>query len=516
MKKGKQILLTYISLTNTEKLRKHPMRNPIDGKNIVIIGSGIGGLSAGIVLSLLNFKVTVVEKNPLPGGLMRSYRRSGFDCPVGVHYVGALGEKEPLGKMFKILGIPVDELFTPMGQEGIIDRYIFDDLIFDLPTGIDALEKSLKNTFPKDTAALNIIMKNLCDISRRLMEPSFLLNQGDPFQNMDYYQPMGELLDRLQVSAGFRAVLSVPCNLIGVPLNDCPIIFHHMVLACYLFSSWKLKEGGSKMTDVFVRRFEELGGTLILNNGVKKISFDEGRVSGVILESDIALSADAVVAAIHPKILLQLLDENVLRDTHRKRIKGLKETEGVIAVNVSVDAAAHPEISHNIYRLHRDESGNIKDGYFYQLRGGNSSGNNLLSVITKSLYSDWSLWENTTTGKRGNEYEEKKMSIAKSLLKKVEEIFGNLKDAQILDVYTPLTIRDYVNAPEGACYGIMRSSRQLLKAISLNNIPIQGLSLAGQNAIAPGVMGCVMGSFNAARQIIGVERFAKQIKLDTH
>ncbi|MDD8019193.1 MAG: NAD(P)-binding protein, partial [Bacteroidota bacterium] len=64
------------------------MRNPVEGKNIVVIGSGIGGLSAGILLSLLNFKVTVVEKNPLPGGLMRSYRRAGIDCPVGVHYVG--------------------------------------------------------------------------------------------------------------------------------------------------------------------------------------------------------------------------------------------------------------------------------------------------------------------------------------------------------------------------------------------------------------------------------------------
>ena len=41
------------------------------------------------------------------------------------------------------------------------------------------------------------------------------------------------------------------------------------------------------------------------------------------------------------------------------------------------------------------------------------------------------------------------MSIARVLLKKAEEIFGNLGDARILDVYTPLTIRDYVNAPEG-------------------------------------------------------------------
>src|SRR4030042_4003973 len=194
------------------------MKNSIEGKNILIIGSGIGGLSAGILLSLLNFRITVVEKNALPGGLMRSYRRAGIDCPVGVHYVGALGKGEPLGKMFNALGIPVDELFYRMGQGGIIDRYIFDDFTFDLPTNINTYEENLRKTFPEEAAAINIIIKNLREIGGRMMETSFLLNQGDPFQNMDYYQPMGELLDSLQVSSGFRAVLSVPCQLIGVPL----------------------------------------------------------------------------------------------------------------------------------------------------------------------------------------------------------------------------------------------------------------------------------------------------------
>jgi len=95
-----------------------------------------------------------VEKNLLPGGLMRSYRRDGLDCPVGVHYVGALGKEEPLGIMFHALGIPVDELFIPMGQRGIIDRYIFDDLTFDLPISVDALEDSLSNAFPQDKLAM--------------------------------------------------------------------------------------------------------------------------------------------------------------------------------------------------------------------------------------------------------------------------------------------------------------------------------------------------------------------------
>jgi len=65
--------------------------------------------------------------------------------------------------------------------------------------------------------------------------------------------------------------------------------------------------------------------------------------------------ANGIVAAIHPKVILKLLDKDVVRESHRRRIQGLQETEGVVAVQVQVDAAAHPVMNHNIYRLNRDE-----------------------------------------------------------------------------------------------------------------------------------------------------------------
>jgi phytoene dehydrogenase-like protein len=485
------------------------MKNPAEGKNVVIIGSGVGGLSAGILLSLFNYTVTIVEKNPLSGGMMRSYRRGGIDCPVGVHYVGALGAEEPLGKMFRILGISAEDLFYRMEQGGIIDRYIFDDFIFDLPVSMDAFEESLRSTFPADIAALDVIMKNLREIAGQMLAPAFLLNQGDPFQNMDFFQPMGDLLNKLEASAGLRAVLAVPCQLIGVELAQCPVIFHHMVLAGYLFSSWRLKESGSKMADVFTRRFDELGGKLILNDSCEKIILNEGKVTGVKLKSGIALSADAVIATVHPKTLLGLLAPDALKSSYRQRIVNLKETEGVLAVQISVDASAHCEINHNIYRLQTDEKGMIKDGIFYQLRQVNDKGSNLVSIITRSLYSEWSKWENTLSGRRGKDYEEKKQNLGQDLLQKANVVFGPLKNARILVVFTPLTLRDYGNCPEGSCYGVMRSSGQLLKVASLSKVPIPGLFLAGQNAMAPGVLGTILGSFNAARQIIGAELFDK-------
>jgi len=103
------------------------------------------------------------------------------------------------------------------------------------------------------------------------------------------------------------------------------------------------------------------------------------------------------------------------------------------------------------------------------------------------------------------------MSIANSLLQKAQEIFGDLKDARILDIYTPLTIRDYVNCPEGACYGLMRSSQQLLKVVSLIIFPFPA-SAWRTKRFGAGSFRQYHGSFNAARQIIGAERFAQEIK----
>lgn len=264
------------------------------------------------------------------------------------------------------------------------------------------------------------------------------------------------------------------------------------------------------MADVFAARFTSLGGKLMLNSAARGIHITSGKVTGIRAGTGEDLAADAVVAAIHPKTMLGLLDQGALRASLRERILTLEETKGVIAVQAGVDAAAHGEIDYNIYRLHHDKSGFIANGIFYQIRRGNDSGTNLLSIITRSLYEDWSQWENTVSGRRGAAYEEKKLAIARDLLRKAEDVFGPLKNLQILDVFTPLTLRDYVNCPEGSCYGVLRSARQLLKIASLKNLHIGGLYLAGQNTLAPGVLGSILGSFNAVRQLIGGQCFDRE------
>ncbi|MDO8942173.1 MAG: hypothetical protein Q7U75_03270, partial [Desulfobacterales bacterium] len=112
---------------------------------------------------------------------------------------------------------------------------------------------------------------------------------------------------------------------------------------------------------------------------------------------------------------------------------------------------------------------------------------------------------------RGPDYGREKIRRADILLEKAGEIFGNLTGAKLLDAYTPLSLRDWVGAPEGSPYGILRSAQQLPAAASLHRRMMGGLFFAGQNALAPGVLGTVLGSFDAVRQMIGAERFAADV-----
>ncbi|MBU4237562.1 MAG: NAD(P)/FAD-dependent oxidoreductase, partial [Proteobacteria bacterium] len=74
-------------------------------RDVLIIGSGVGGLSTAIILAKLGFEVTVLEKNGQAGGVMRSYTRDGIECPVGVHYLGSLDQGQILRKFFDYLGV---------------------------------------------------------------------------------------------------------------------------------------------------------------------------------------------------------------------------------------------------------------------------------------------------------------------------------------------------------------------------------------------------------------------------
>jgi phytoene dehydrogenase-like protein len=248
-------------------------------EKVLIIGSGIGGLSTAIILAKLGFDVTVLEKNRKPGGLLRSYTRDGIECEVGVHYLGSLGKGQVLRKFFDYLGVTDAVPVSRMGRDGIIDRYLFDDsgncpAQFDFPQGIAAYKENLNKAFPEEHASIEKIIESVQKTSDQLHALDLLYATDNDFSLLDQSQPYGEVLDTLNCSPGLRSVLGIPSSWIGVPLAECPAYYHNMALASYVSSSWRLKQSGADFADVLVARLKELGGKLVTAAEICKVNVE--------------------------------------------------------------------------------------------------------------------------------------------------------------------------------------------------------------------------------------------------
>lgn len=491
---------------------------PHQNKKVLIIGSGIGGLSMAIILSKLGFRVTVIEKNRQPGGMLRSYVRRGIHCNVGLHYLGALDKGQVLRRLFDYLGITEKLPLIRMGVDGPVDRYYFTNAIdgprkFDMPVGLDAYETGLKDTFPKEQSAIDGFMTLLRRSAGELDRLEFLFKNQSPADLIDQTEPLWDILNQLGCSPGLKSVLSVPSVWIGVPPPLCPQFYHTMTLASYLFSAWRLENHGAHLVKVLIQALKDLGGRIICGKAVHRIDVRAGNTTGLTLENGEQYDAPLVVGTVHPNVVLDLLGSEKVKPSYRRRITGLLNTGGMFGVNAIVPTSAHKSLPHNVFSMETDTDGAVHDVIYTQLRPSGRPESLLLTLITGGHNELWRPWEKSLSGYRDTDYGAAKMTLARELIKKVKPFMGQLKGLEVIDTYTPLTIRDWVNSPDGSAYGVMRSDRQMLSAAFLNRTAVKGLYLAGQSVMAPGILGTILGSLVTAKFIVGPNRFEKEVQL---
>ncbi|MCX5859428.1 MAG: NAD(P)/FAD-dependent oxidoreductase [Proteobacteria bacterium] len=480
------------------------MVTQIPDQKAIVIGSGIGGMTAAITLAKFGYRVTLAEKNPLAGGLMRGYTRRGFDCEVGIHYLGALGPGQPLHRIFEFLGILPGISLEPLGAGGVTDRYYLDDFVFDLPAGLEAFAEHLRAAFPSEQKQITEVLEIVNLSAARLSSLDVLSGRSMTFDLKKDFHPVNGFLKEINCSSRLRQVLSVITASVGVPPDKCPLYLWSTALASYLLSSWRISGSGARMAEICAERFRELGGTIITGEEAVKLKLADKSVKGVTFKSGRELQAPLVVAAVHPKIALALIPEGSCLPEYRRRIQALEETPGVVCLQAGIPESDHGPVPYNIYNL-RVENEDLSDASFIQLKRTGKPDWNILTVIRRSDFQQWKQWENTFSGHRDGEYEAAKNNEARQLLEESRKILGPCENARVLDVFTPLTLRDLASSPEGSAYGIMRSVKQKFRTAALHRTPIKGFHVVGQSVMAPGILGTSLGAIRTLMPVIGPE-----------
>ncbi|MCR4582440.1 MAG: NAD(P)/FAD-dependent oxidoreductase [Prevotella sp.] len=460
--------------------------------DVVVIGSGLGGLECALLLCKAGRSVLVLERQSQPGGCMQRYcrkvsavERLSFD--TGLHYVGGLDVHQSLYEAFDRLGLlslPWQRL-DPAG----FDRVTIGGQTFCFAEGFERFADTLARDFPHERRALEQYVREL---------------QTHGFDDANAYDYLTTLFrDPLLVNVLGGTALKTEPRRASLPLFS----FAHSQKS-YIESSWRLKGGGSSLVDQLVGQIRALGGTVVCGAEVTELLCREGKISAARCTDGACYEGDAFVSDVHPSQTFSWIKDNPLvRPLFRRRITQLSNTWGVFTVSLVLKPGCLSYFNHNKYVYRQAnvwETPTATDRLMisaYIPESGTSL--RQIDLLTPMLWSRLQPWTESRVGHRGDDYRQLKEQVADECIALAETVIpglGSMVEQRFTS--TPLTWRDYTLTPEGSAYGIRKESQRLMMTMLSPRTPVPNLLLTGQNVGLHGVEGVTMTAFQTTQELL--------------
>ncbi|HEY4153862.1 MAG TPA: NAD(P)-binding protein, partial [Puia sp.] len=266
--------------------------------DVLIIGSGMGGLVCGNILSREGYSVCLVEKNKQFGGCLQIYVRDKVVFDAGVHYLGGLDKGQNLYQIFKYLGL-MDKLKLERMDEAF-DRILLDDdeKLYEIAQGYDAFIQRLVRDFPEEENAIRTYCETVKEICDRF--PMYRLRMEG--EGKEKQEVMGisakKFIDQLTNNEKLRAVLAGNNMLYAGAGEQTPLYVHALIVNSYMESAWRCTNGGSQITKTLTANIHAAGGVLLRNREVVKIQVGDGRATHVLLKDGTHIEAKEFISNI--------------------------------------------------------------------------------------------------------------------------------------------------------------------------------------------------------------------------
>ena len=461
--------------------------------DVIIIGSGLGGLICARQLAKEGRNVLVLERQAQPGGCLQSYRRGDFEFDTGLHYVGGLAEGQPLYEAFEQLGL-MRLPWVRLDADGF-DRVTIGRQNFPLCEGFDRFASTLGEYFPQEKTAL----KQYVDMLHHLpsLEEAVEVNAYDWLTSL--------FRDPLLIN-----VLSATAMKMELRRESLPLFNFAHSMSSYIQSSWRLRGGGNMIVESLVNDIKSFGGEVVCRAEVKELVEKAGRIVSAKCPNGKTYEGRMFISDVHPQLTFGWLkDSYALKGIFRRRIQALENTFGIFTASLVLKPNTLPYFNHNkyIYRkanvwtFHEDIGG--VGGVMVSCRVPTSGDYaRQIDLLTPMPWALCKYWVDSVVGRRGEIYELQKERMADDCIRLAERVIPGLRDMlEKRYTSTPLTWRDYTLSPCGSAFGIRKDCRQPLITMLSPKTPIPNLFLTGQSLVLHGLEGVTMTAFKTLETI---------------
>lgn len=493
--------------------------------DIIIIGSGLGGLLCGAILSKEGYDVCVLEKNKTIGGNLQSFERDGVIFNTGLHYFGSADKDQFIYKLFHYLEI-YDKLRLRQLDIDCFDVINFRDKEYPLAQGFENFSLKLLERFPDESYAIQSFVAKIRQVEQPGQYFNLMTNSThenplifNPLRSLNAYRFIGSITENNDL----RNVLAGLNDLLGGPKEMVNMYIMGMIYYTFIQSAWRFVDGSSQLAESLAAVILTHGGTVLTENQVTGFGLEgTNTIISAKTNQNIEIFGKQFISDIHPASTLDLLPPDSIRKFYSERIKSLENSIGMFTLYISLKPNSFPYLNYNytfaltndIWQS-RDPNSPWPHSYWFETPATSSDGGytKAVTVLSPIGFERFRKWSGTGTESRGNEYEDLKTSLAEKLLSKVYLQFPELKSS--MEKYycsTPLTQIDYTGSPEGSAYGLIKDSEEPVKSHILPKTRIPNLFLTGQNTNAHGMLGVSTGSLITLSNILDINHIIQKIR----
>jgi all-trans-retinol 13,14-reductase len=498
----------------------------------VILGAGLGGLSAAACLARQGHEVAVLEKHYLPGGCCHTFDYGEYRFCADVHYVSQCGSGQTIDRFLHYL--EQDVAFNSLDPD-CIDRVITPEVDFKIPLGWENLRARLLETFPEERIAIdrycNEIRHLHQDMHNLVREVHWYDQKWSDWLKLPKYWnlfskrnwTLQDLYNHVGLSPKLQNLLAGQSGDYALPPNEIALLTHTSLVWDYSEGAYYPKHHFKQLVDTIVDAVTAKGGVVRLSTPVEHIEVCDLQVQHVTTaEGDTYHAKKAYISDLDPKLTVQLMHTTeAISAQEYQRLTGYEYSASAFNIYLGLDSRFEPErYGIGNWNIWYYPTGNLNQEYQKQLQGDLSHpwiflscptmksqepgmappGHHVLEIATVCPYEPFEQLHQTDP----KAYKARKREVYQQIMTSVRDLIPDVDAYARMKVYgTPTTSEFYLGQPQGNIYG----AKLIPKQVGLNRLgyttELPNLFFVGASAGYPSVPGVIGNGMDVVELITG-------------